>query len=120
MESRSIWLVLLGVTIASFANGQDSKQSQSVILPSAARPGVSAALGRDIQRYGVRSRDVCDCGPGECEISVVRSTQASLNGQSIARALGECGRDLVWAKRKIQCSGESSGKQWHHRACECP
>jgi hypothetical protein len=57
MESRSIWLVLLGVTIASFANGQNGKQSQSVILPSAARPGVSAALGHDIQRYGVRDRD---------------------------------------------------------------
>ena len=57
MESRSIWLVLLGATIASFASGQNGKQSQSVILPSAARPVVSAALGRDIQRYGVRSRD---------------------------------------------------------------
>src|SRR5580704_17927852 len=57
MESRSIWLVLLGATTASFANGQDGKQSPSVILPVAARPGVSAVLGRDIQRYGVRSRD---------------------------------------------------------------
>jgi hypothetical protein len=57
IESRSIWPVLLAVTIASFANGQNGKQSQSVILPSAARPGVSAALGHDIQRYGVRNRD---------------------------------------------------------------
>ena len=57
MESRSIWFVLFAVTIASFASGQNGKQSQSVILPSAARPGVSAALGHDIQRYGVRNRD---------------------------------------------------------------
>ena len=49
MESPSISLVLFAVTIASFANGQDGKQSQSVILPIAARPGVSAALGRDVQ-----------------------------------------------------------------------
>ena len=52
MESRSISLVLFAVTIASFASGQDGKQSQSVILPIAARPVVSAALGRDIQRCG--------------------------------------------------------------------
>jgi hypothetical protein len=39
------------VTIASFASGQDGKQSQSVILPIAARLVVSAALGCDIQRY---------------------------------------------------------------------
>jgi hypothetical protein len=54
MESRSISLVLFAVTIASFARGQDGKQSQSVNLPIAARPVVSAALGDDIQRYGVR------------------------------------------------------------------
>jgi hypothetical protein len=57
MESRSISLVLFAVTIASLSSGQDGKQSQSVILPIAARPVVSAALGHDIQRYGVRNRD---------------------------------------------------------------
>src|SRR6266853_4012697 len=57
MEICAISLVLFAVTIASFASGQDGKQSQSVILPIAARPVVSAALGRDIQRYGVRNRD---------------------------------------------------------------
>jgi hypothetical protein len=33
MESRSTYPALLAVTIASFASGQNGKQSQSVILP---------------------------------------------------------------------------------------
>jgi len=33
MESRSTYLALLALTIASSASGQDGKQSQSVVLP---------------------------------------------------------------------------------------
>ena len=68
MESRSIFLVLLAVTIASFASGQDGKQSQSVILAIAARPVVSAALGHDIQsgvRKCVTETECCGLTMGE-------------------------------------------------------